>query len=171
METNHEAKVRFVRNWVRLASVIWRYGRHLHQTHGIWGPQFGVLRLLEGLGPSSMSDLEPFLPGQLSALTQMVDRLEQGGWVHRERDPQDRRRVVLHLTDKARAFLDAEPPIGPPRAARAIDDATPQGAARLADAMETVVDAMIGDATAEIPEDSELPWVGPTSGDSTSKER
>jgi DNA-binding MarR family transcriptional regulator len=156
---NDEAKLRFVRTWVRYATVTWQYGIHLHEAHGLSGPQFGILRVLEGRGPSSMSEIDPFFPGYRSALTQMADRLVQGGWVRRERDPGDRRRVVLHLTDRARQVLAGEKPLGPARVGRLMNEMSPEEAEGLADALDAVVHALIGDARVELPDDKILMWV------------
>lgn len=38
-------------------------------------------------------------------LTRMLDRMEEGGWVERQPDPNDRRARLLVLTDKARDAL------------------------------------------------------------------
>lgn len=38
-----------------------------------------------------------------ASVTALVDRLERAGHVHRVRDPEDRRRVVLRMTDSAMA--------------------------------------------------------------------
>lgn len=52
----------------------------------------------------------PQTPGQLAehigitrggAVTAMIDRLERSGYVARERDPDDRRKVLVRITDKA----------------------------------------------------------------------
>lgn len=64
-----------------------------------------------GMSPSDLESLEilswagPITAGRLAeltglttgAITGIVDRLERAGFVRREQDPQDRRRVVLHL--------------------------------------------------------------------------
>ncbi len=39
------------------------------------------------------------------AVTGLVDRLEAGGWVRRERDPRDRRRVIVHVSNERGAEL------------------------------------------------------------------
>jgi DNA-binding MarR family transcriptional regulator len=37
------------------------------------------------------------------AITAVIDRLERAGYAHRVADPDDRRRVLVELTDKSRA--------------------------------------------------------------------
>ena len=51
--------------------------------------------LLEA-GPLGVSELAELMGMTTGAITRLVDRLEGGGYVRRERDSEDRRRVVLH---------------------------------------------------------------------------
>lgn len=52
--------------------------------------------LLE-LGPTGARHLADLMGMTTGAVTRMVDRLERGGYVRRELDPADRRRVVLQV--------------------------------------------------------------------------
>jgi DNA-binding MarR family transcriptional regulator len=52
--------------------------------------------LLE-VGPTGVSQLAELMGMTTGAVTRLVDRLEAGGFVRREPDPNDRRRVVLRL--------------------------------------------------------------------------
>ena len=40
-------------------------------------------------------------------MTNRLDRLQDAGWIRREADPDDRRGVVIALTAKGRALIDA----------------------------------------------------------------
>lgn len=75
-----------------------------------------------GLNPSDhkcadlmMSQSEPCTPGQLAeltglstgAITGVIDRLERAGFLVREHDPRDRRRILLRLTDTRSPELQA----------------------------------------------------------------
>jgi DNA-binding MarR family transcriptional regulator len=53
--------------------------------------------LLDWTGPLTAGEIGKQLGLSSGAVTGLVDRLEAGGWVRRERDPHDRRRVVVHL--------------------------------------------------------------------------
>ena len=44
--------------------------------------------------------------GDVSLAREVVDRMQANGWVVRERDPADRRRYVVRVTDEGRTFLD-----------------------------------------------------------------
>ena len=54
--------------------------------------------LLDWTGPLTAGEIGLHLALSSGAVTGLVDRLEAGGWVRRERDPRDRRRVVVHLS-------------------------------------------------------------------------
>lgn len=65
-------------------------------------PQCLVLQTLleQPRDVAGLSDLSCVTP---SAMTRLVDGLEKNGWVTRERDPNDRRRIFVTLTDAGRA--------------------------------------------------------------------
>ena len=63
----------------------------LHQTDQ------ECIDLLDWTGPLTAGEIGAHLGLSSGAVTGLVDRLEGGGWVRRERDPEDRRRVVVHL--------------------------------------------------------------------------
>jgi DNA-binding MarR family transcriptional regulator len=67
-------------------------------------PQYlAMLVLWEGDG-ISVSDLGQRLLLDSGTLTPLLKRLETSGWVQRERDSADERRVLLHLTPAGKAL-------------------------------------------------------------------
>lgn len=56
-----------------------------------------LLELLTRLGPMGPSALAKHAGVHPATMTGVLDRLEKGGWLTRDRDPQDRRSVVLHM--------------------------------------------------------------------------
>lgn len=70
------------------------------EEQGVTGAQFGVLRCLADAGADGLmlSDLSRHLMVTCGNITGVVDRLEQAGYLHRERQPDDRRVVVARLT-------------------------------------------------------------------------
>ena len=56
--------------------------------------------LLDWTGPLTAGEIGAHLGLSSGAVTGLVDRLEAGGWVRRERDPQDRRRVFVHASSE-----------------------------------------------------------------------
>ena len=73
---------------------------------GITGAQFGVLRCVADAGPEGLmlSDLSKRLMVTCGNITGVVDRLEQAGYLRRERRPEDRRVVMARLTSEGAAF-------------------------------------------------------------------
>jgi MarR family transcriptional regulator, 2-MHQ and catechol-resistance regulon repressor len=74
---------------------------------GLTVTQFGVLEALHHIGPLCQSELAEKLLKSGGNLTLVVDNLEKAGHVLRERDPADRRFVVVKLTAKGEAFIAA----------------------------------------------------------------
>lgn len=67
--------------------------------------QFGVLEALHHIGPLCQGELAEKLLKSGGNLTLVVDNLEKAGYVARERDPADRRYVVVRLTTKGETFI------------------------------------------------------------------
>src|SRR3954468_7856344 len=64
-----------------------------------------VLRTLTG-GPRRITELADLEGLAQPTMTLLVQRLEQRGWVKRERDPDDGRVVLVSLTDAGRTTLE-----------------------------------------------------------------
>jgi len=71
----------------------------LHQTDQ------ECLDLLDWTGPLTAGEIGIHLGLSSGAVTGLIDRLEAGGWVRREHDPRDRRRVVVHVSAERAAEL------------------------------------------------------------------
>jgi MarR family 2-MHQ and catechol resistance regulon transcriptional repressor len=67
--------------------------------------QFGVMEALHHIGPLCQGELAEKLLRSGGNLTLVVDNLEKAGYVARERDPADRRFVVVKLTAKGDDFI------------------------------------------------------------------
>lgn len=83
--------------------------QHFNRTlgaHGISGPQFGTLLLIEANPGVSQSSIAEALRFDRSTLVQIIDRLEGRGLVRREPSAQDRRSHALRLTADGAALLD-----------------------------------------------------------------
>lgn len=61
--------------------------------------------LLDWTGPITAGEIGTHLGLSSGAVTGLIDRLEAAGWVRRERDPADRRRVIVHLSHDQGAAL------------------------------------------------------------------
>src|SRR5215207_5291067 len=69
---------------------------------GLHVRQFGLLTVLATEGPRSQQDLVEWTRLDRTTMVALVDSLEEGGYVRRERNPDDRRAYLLQLTPEGR---------------------------------------------------------------------
>jgi len=77
--------------------------------YGLTHPDFqvlGTLRLWRSDHRSSPGELAADLELSSGAMTSRLDRLEEAGYIRRLRDPDDRRGVVVELTDEGERAWD-----------------------------------------------------------------
>jgi DNA-binding MarR family transcriptional regulator len=79
---------------------------------GINATDLNCLNILSFSGQMTAGELARATGLTTASITGVVDRLEQAGFVHRERDAKDRRRVVIHLNAQ-RALSTVAPVFGP----------------------------------------------------------
>ena len=77
-----------------------RVTKELARQVDLTGPQLTVLKMLEGLGDLSLSELSERIRAQNSTVTGIIDRMERESLVVRTRSTEDRRVVKIKLTDK-----------------------------------------------------------------------
>lgn len=89
-----------------------RLTKGLAREFGLTGPQLTVIKILEQLGDLSLSSLSSRIKAKNSTVTGIIDRMEREGLVRRERSEEDRRIVLIRLTDEGRALagrIEVEP--------------------------------------------------------------
>jgi len=77
-----------------------RLTKELARQVDLTGPQLTVLKMLEGVGDLSLSELSERIRAQNSTVTGIIDRMERENLVVRARSTEDRRVVKIRLTDK-----------------------------------------------------------------------
>jgi DNA-binding MarR family transcriptional regulator len=77
-----------------------RLTKELARQVDLTGPQLTVLKMLEGMGDISLSELSERIRAQNSTVTGIIDRMEREGLVTRARSTEDRRVIKIKLTDK-----------------------------------------------------------------------
>lgn len=87
-----------------------RARRQFHQILEPWGltlQQYNVLRILRGAGEDGLATLEvgERMIEKTPGVTRLLDRLENKGWVHRNRSQDDRRLVLCRLAKTGLALL------------------------------------------------------------------
>jgi DNA-binding MarR family transcriptional regulator len=70
-------------------------------------PQFVCLWVISRLGKFKMSDLATFLALSYASATNLINRLVDAGLVTRYDDPDDRRVVIVELSEKGREITDS----------------------------------------------------------------
>jgi DNA-binding MarR family transcriptional regulator len=78
--------------------------------HGLTGASFDVLATLRRSGPPyrlSPGDLLATMMITSGTMTNRIDQLEKAGFVERSHNPDDRRSVIISLTEKGFAVIDA----------------------------------------------------------------
>jgi len=83
-----------------------RMHRHLADT-GLTLSQFGVLEVLYHKGPLCQRDIGQKILKTSGNMTMVIDNLEKRKLVIREKDPVDRRRMLLKLTEKGFDLIQA----------------------------------------------------------------
>lgn len=74
----------------------------LFRQHELTSSQYNVLRILRGEGkPLPILEIASRLITVVPGITGLIDRLEQAGWVQRERCENDRRVIYVAATPKA----------------------------------------------------------------------
>ena len=81
-----------------------RLNKH-HAEANLTVSQFGVLEALHHLGPLNQKALGEKLLKSGGNITLVVDNLEKSGWVERHQDPEDRRSMLIHLTQEGKDFI------------------------------------------------------------------
>ena len=84
----------------RTAAVLGHALAEVLKPFGITATQYNVLRILRGAGEAGLcrSDVRERLVAQVPDVTRILDRMEEGGLVERERDAADRRFVTTRIT-------------------------------------------------------------------------
>ncbi|MFD4265408.1 MarR family winged helix-turn-helix transcriptional regulator [Rhodococcus sp. NPDC058481] len=91
----------FIRAALRVKQV---YADALAQV-GLLPNQHAILSTLEELGPSHQKILAKRVVLDQGDIVAYLDGLQNGGFVVRERDPKDRRRQIVTITDAGRELL------------------------------------------------------------------
>ena len=86
-------------------AVYLRFHRRDGKRSELPGASRSVLQHLAGAGPLTIGELAAHLDRAQSVASEIVDHLERDGLLERIRDPRDRRRTLVWLTDAGNATL------------------------------------------------------------------
>lgn len=86
------------------------HSRTLVESHGLTGPQALILKALQN-GSLPAGELATQVSLSQGTVTDILNRLEKRGLISRNRDTEDRRRVLVEATDAALTLLEQSPPL------------------------------------------------------------
>ncbi|RJQ06143.1 MAG: MarR family transcriptional regulator [Bacillota bacterium] len=89
----------------RISHVVYTKGRAILVDFGITSPQFDALLFLHRDGDMPMGALCDRMSLACSTVTDLVDRMEKGGFVARERDQSDRRIIKVRLLPRGEEMV------------------------------------------------------------------
>ena len=94
---------------IALGKAMYKQADRFLSAYGLTPSQFEILTVLSQEGTIPLNRLSERLCCACSNVTGIVDRLERDGLVKRERSREDRRVILLGLTDKGREMWDSVP--------------------------------------------------------------
>jgi len=86
-------------------SVISRILQEVPTDNNLTLSQFGTLEALYHLGPLCLGEIGEKILKSSGNMTTVVDNLEKRGLVRRERDQEDRRQILVHLTKEGESLI------------------------------------------------------------------
>ena len=93
----------------RILRTVYTYSRQLERQRGVTFTQLTCLAELRDHGQLTLRGLADRVRMSPSTLVAVVDRLVAASYVDRDRDPHDRRKLVLRLTVGGEQLLDESP--------------------------------------------------------------
>ena len=106
-EERHDLKIlQSLRRIIRAVDI---HSRKLSLDYNITGPQLIALLSIAEKSPLTLAAIAKDIHLSPSTLVGIVDRLEEKGYVKRERSAKDRRQVNISLTEEGSQFVDQAP--------------------------------------------------------------
>jgi DNA-binding MarR family transcriptional regulator len=118
------------------------FSRQTLRDFGVSGPQIWALRTIDEGGVVSMGDLAQRMHLHMSTVSGIIDRLESGRLVTRERSSADARVMELSLTARGRSLLAKAPEPPRSKAARGLQRLSPKDLERVHSALLLIARAM-----------------------------
>ena len=93
---------------IRTADLLTRVLAFALKGHGLTQTQYNVLRILRGAGAEGLpsGEVAERMITREPDITRLLDRMESRGWVHRRKDPEDRRVTRAWITLAGRELTD-----------------------------------------------------------------
>lgn len=95
----------------RIIRAIDLHSRRLALRYGLTGPQLVLLQELARMPNASVGELAKSVSLSNGTVTDILDRLEKRGLVHRVRGDEDKRRVFVRITEAGGHIMSEAPPL------------------------------------------------------------
>jgi DNA-binding MarR family transcriptional regulator len=126
----------------RLVRLLRLTDRAAQSELGLSGAQLFVLHELGKTPSLSLCELADRTRTDQSSVSVVVTRLVEAGYLTRDRDKRDARRLVLNLTKSGRAIAEKSPPAAQERILEALDRIAAADRRRFADIFSRVIDEL-----------------------------
>nr|WP_301288476.1 MarR family transcriptional regulator [Natronospira proteinivora] len=93
----------------RIIRAVDLYSRQLSVRHSLTGPQLVCMRQLVSGGAMTPGQLAREISLSPATISGILDRLERRGYLTRERRPEDKRQVLVQLTEDGRTVAENTP--------------------------------------------------------------
>lgn len=99
--------IMFTANWINA------HFRDAFKPFGVTQQQYNVLRILKGRYPESAnpSEIKEVMLDKNPDLTRLCDRMISNGWINRDIDKANRRKMNIKITDKGIKLLEKMQPL------------------------------------------------------------
>lgn len=91
-----------------LLNIMEKCGHFLYHRRGGKRGQIRILNLLDKSNGVTQKELLQNIPIKSGSMSEMVSKLEAQGFILKERDKEDRRKINIILTPKGKSFLDRQ---------------------------------------------------------------
>jgi len=101
-----EKVIRSIRQIIRAIDI---HSRYLAKSYGLTGPQLLILRDILAHEETSIGELAKRISLSQATVTNVLDRLENNGYVKRTRSEHDKRKVIVRITTAGKRKLEDNP--------------------------------------------------------------
>lgn len=85
------------------------HSKRLERESGLTGPQLLIMRVIHEEGPVTSGMLARSVSLSQATVTTILDRLEQKGYLTRNRDTEDKRKILVQISEAGRQVLSNAP--------------------------------------------------------------
>lgn len=132
-----EQAMRAYRGLIRTSRKLRRLVRPIFAEWNLTGAQYATLSRIPRRGVS-LTELAEISSSDLATVSGVIERLAKSGLVSRERSTSDRRVVVITLTERGQAVVDAITPLHRDAVSKILGKVAPEKLATLCEILEEV---------------------------------